>query len=70
MAGAAFRKALVLAAVAGAAVLLPPVAGAEQPTQWFASFERVSVPAPSIEVDTTDGYTPGLAEIVDFVNQR
>jgi predicted kinase len=32
------------------------------------SFERVSVDAPWIEVDTTDGYRPGLGEIVAFVN--
>jgi predicted kinase len=32
------------------------------------SFDRVSVDAPWIEVDTTDGYRPGLAEIVAFVN--
>jgi len=31
-------------------------------------FDRVSVAAPSIEVDTTDGYAPGLAAIVAFVN--
>lgn len=37
--------------------------------QAFASFERVSIPAPSIDVDTTDGYAPDLAEIVDFVNR-
>jgi len=37
-------------------------------TRAFASFERVSVPALSIDVDTTNGYAPGLAEIVDFVN--
>ena len=37
--------------------------------QWFASFERVSIPAPSIVVDTTDGYAPGLPEIVEFVNR-
>lgn len=36
---------------------------------WFASFERVSIPAPSIVVDTTDGYTPALVEIVEFVNR-
>lgn len=27
-------------------------------TQWFASFERVSIPAPSMFVDTTDGDAP------------
>jgi predicted kinase len=36
----------------------------------YASFDRVSVPAPSLDVDTTDGYAPGLAEIVAFVNRR
>jgi predicted kinase len=35
----------------------------------FAAFERFSVSAPSIVVDTTDGYSPGLAEIVEFVNR-
>lgn len=30
-------------------------------------FDRVAVDAPWIEVDTTDGYAPGLDEIVDFV---
>jgi hypothetical protein len=35
----------------------------------FASFERLSIAAPSIDVDTTDGYAPELAEIVAFVNR-
>jgi predicted kinase len=35
-----------------------------------ASFDRISIPAPSIHVDTTDGYVPDLAVIVDFVNQH
>jgi predicted kinase len=34
------------------------------------AFDRVSVDAPWIEVDTTDGYRPGLEEIVGFVNDR
>jgi predicted kinase len=34
----------------------------------FVSFDRVSIDAPSIVVDTTDGYVPGLARLVDFVN--
>lgn len=33
-----------------------------------AAFDRVLVDAPWIEVDTTDGYAPGLREIVAFVN--
>ena len=32
------------------------------------AFDRVSVDAPWIEVDTTDGYRPGLRGIVAFVN--
>jgi predicted kinase len=36
--------------------------------QAFASFDRLSVAAPSIDVDTTDGYRPGIDEIIDFVN--
>jgi predicted kinase len=35
----------------------------------YASFDRLSVAAPSIEVDTTDGYAPGLAEIAAFVRR-
>ena len=32
------------------------------------SFNRISLEAPSLEVDTTDGYRPGLDQIVAFVN--
>jgi predicted kinase len=42
------------------------------PEGWeraFASFERLSIAAPSLDVDTTDGYVPELAEIVAFVNR-
>jgi predicted kinase len=35
----------------------------------FADFERLSMPAPSIDVDTTDGYAPDLPTIVEFVNR-
>ena len=34
------------------------------------AFDRVSVDAPWIEVDTTDSYRPALQEIVGFVNDR
>jgi predicted kinase len=34
----------------------------------FASFARLSIPAPSIDIDTTDGYAPSLAEVAAFVN--
>ncbi len=33
------------------------------------AFDRVSIAAPWIEVDTTDGYDPGLEEIVAFVSE-
>jgi predicted kinase len=35
----------------------------------FASFERLSLPAPSVVVDTTEGYSPGLEKVVEFVNR-
>jgi predicted kinase len=35
----------------------------------YSSFDRVSLPAPSIDVDTSDGYVPDVAEIVEFVNR-
>ena len=34
------------------------------------TFDRVSIEAPAIEVDTADGYRPGLDEILAFVNGR
>ena len=36
--------------------------------QSFASFQRISLPAPSIEVDTTDAYAPDLNAIAAFVS--
>jgi predicted kinase len=35
----------------------------------FAAFERVSIDVPHLEVDTSDGYDPSLAEVVAFVNR-
>ena len=34
-----------------------------------ASFERLSIPAPSILVDTTDGYAPDLEQVVGFTTR-
>jgi predicted kinase len=36
----------------------------------YASFDRLSLPAPSIDVDTSDGYVPGIEAIVEFVRRR
>ena len=36
-------------------------------TEFFTSFERLSIDAPSLSVDTTEGYAPSLAEIVASV---
>jgi len=36
----------------------------------YDAFARLSVDAPSVEVDTTDGYRPALSEIVAFVNEQ
>ena len=44
-----------------------PQDAAEHARRYYA-FDRVSIDAPWIEVDTTDGYCPGLEEIVAFVN--
>lgn len=35
----------------------------------YAEFDRLSMPAPSLDVDTTDGYVPDIEAIVAFVNQ-
>jgi predicted kinase len=47
----------------------PGPADAAEQHERHRRFDRVSVDAPWIEVDTADGYRPGLAEIVAFVNQ-
>ena len=35
-----------------------------------AAFERLSLPAPALEVDTTDGYAPSLEQVVAFACRR
>jgi predicted kinase len=42
----------------------------ESGTLSLEAFEPIAPVAPSIRVDTTDGYHPGLDEIVAFVDQR
>ena len=46
--------------------LLMTLSARERP---FATFDRLSIDAPSITVDTTDGYVPPLAEIVEFIDR-
>lgn len=36
----------------------------------YAGFERLSLDVPSIDVDTSDGYTPAIEEIVAFINRN
>ncbi len=36
----------------------------------YAGFDRLSLSAPSLDVDTTDGYVPDIETIVGFVKQR
>jgi len=45
----------------------PAEGDAADRTRLHERFERVSIDAPWIEVDTTDGYRPGLRDIVAFV---
>ena len=41
--------------------------GVDEWKRHFTSFERVSLPVPALEVDTSDGYQPDLQKVVDFV---
>lgn len=46
----------------------PGPGDAARSAQAHRAFDRMSVAAPWIEVDTTDGYRPGLREIVAFAS--
>lgn len=46
----------------------PGPGDAAEYAQRHRAFDRVSVDAPWIEVDTTDGYQPGLGRIAAFIN--
>lgn len=48
------------------ALLVGPDAWAER----VAAFERISIAAPTLEVDTSDGYDPALPRIVAFVSRN
>jgi hypothetical protein len=43
--------------------------GVEEWARAFESFEPISISAPSIDVDTSDGYEPTIEQILDFVNR-
>jgi len=45
----------------------PGAGGAASSARRHRAFDRVSVDAPWIEVDTTNGYRPGLGEILAFI---
>ena len=50
---------------------LPTFLGAlESGDRYFEDFDRVAIAAPSIDVDTTSGYTPTLDEVVALVMPR
>jgi hypothetical protein len=38
------------------------------PDQRHLAFDKISLVAPWIEVDTTSGYRPGIDQVVAFVN--
>jgi predicted kinase len=46
----------------------PGYADASSQAQAHNAFDRISIDAPWIEVDTTDGYRPALGDIVAFAN--
>jgi len=48
----------------------PGPAEAAERARAHRTFDRLSLDAPWIEVDTTDGYVPGLEEIVAFAGGR
>ena len=48
----------------------PGPADAAERARAHRAFDRLSLEAPSIEVDTTDGYVPGLEQIVAFALGR
>jgi predicted kinase len=48
----------------------PEPQGAAERLRSYRAFDRVSVEAPWIEVDTTSGYRPGLAAVAAFASGR
>jgi hypothetical protein len=45
-------------------------AGAEDWVRTYESFAHLSLAEPSIDVDTTDGYSPSIDEILEFLNRE
>jgi predicted kinase len=46
------------------------LAALERGDQYFTDFRRISIEAPTISVDTTDGYKPTFKEVVAFIDSR
>jgi predicted kinase len=46
------------------------LAALEAGDDYFTAFRRVAIDAPTIDVDTTDGYVPALEAVVAFVAMR
>ena len=46
------------------------LAALEAGDDYFTSFRRVAIEAPTIDVDTTDGYVPSLEAVVAFASVR
>jgi predicted kinase len=46
------------------------LAALERGDEYFSDFRRISIDAPMIDVDTTDGYKPTFKEIVAFIDSR
>lgn len=46
------------------------LAALQQDDAYLTGFRRVAVDAPTVDVDTTSGYTPTIDEVVSFVEAR
>jgi predicted kinase len=66
----AWRRASRRVAGRGAHAVGAHVHELEAWTEHYASFERISIDAPTLSVDTTEGYAPALDEIVAFAGAR
>jgi predicted kinase len=68
--GVAFQRILRRGAASGTRAAHPDPGPADEAgyLRRHREFDRVALDAPSIEVDTTSGYRPGIGQIVSFIN--